>query len=143
MGKLGIGLYIGKSGMNESFAAAGSLVVLLVWVYYAAQIFLLGAEFTKVHADHHGSPSASTAVAASAATAEAGQPVEAPGARAGHAIQTKDQLAVQASTSAAKAVLVKELVTLMAVSVAAQVVARQRKKLEVEIKASPRAIRRR
>ena len=143
IGKLGIGLYIGKSGMNESFAAAGSLVVLLVWVYYAAQIFLLGAEFTKVHADHHGSQSASVAVAATAATAEAGQPVEAPGARAGHAIQTKDQLAVQASTSAAKAVLVKELVTLMAVSVAAQVVARQRKKLEVEIKASPRAIRRR
>ena len=48
VGKLLIGLYIGKSGVNESFAAAGSLVVLLAWVYYAAQIFLLGAEFTKV-----------------------------------------------------------------------------------------------
>ena len=53
VGKLLIGLYIGKSGVNESFAAAGSLVVLLAWVYYAAQIFLLGAEFTKVYAGQH------------------------------------------------------------------------------------------
>ena len=50
VGKLLIGLYIGKSGVTESFAAAGSLVVLLAWVYYAAQVFLLGAEFTKVYA---------------------------------------------------------------------------------------------
>ena len=55
VGKLLIGLYLGKSGVTESFAAAGSLVVLLAWVYYAAQIFLLGAEFTKVYADEHGS----------------------------------------------------------------------------------------
>lgn len=50
VGKLLIGLYLGKSGVTESFAAAGSLVVLLAWVYYAAQVFLLGAEFTKVYA---------------------------------------------------------------------------------------------
>jgi membrane protein len=55
VGKLLIGLYIGKSGMTESFQAAGALVVLLAWVYYAAQIFLLGAEFTKAYADAHGS----------------------------------------------------------------------------------------
>ena len=55
VGKLLIGLYLGKSAVAESFAAAGSLVVLLAWVYYAAQIFLLGAEFTKVYADEHGS----------------------------------------------------------------------------------------
>ncbi|CAA9420497.1 MAG: Ribonuclease BN [uncultured Ramlibacter sp.] len=55
VGKLLIGLYIGKSGMSESFAAAGAVVILLVWVYYAAQIFLLGAEFTKAYADAHGS----------------------------------------------------------------------------------------
>jgi membrane protein len=55
VGKVLIGLYIGKSGMNESFEAAGSLVILLAWVYYAAQIFLLGAEFTKAYADAHGS----------------------------------------------------------------------------------------
>ena len=54
-GKTLIGLYIGKSGVTSSFAAAGSLVVLLVWVYYSAQIFLLGAEFTWVYAHEHGS----------------------------------------------------------------------------------------
>ncbi|HYF42996.1 MAG TPA: YihY/virulence factor BrkB family protein [Ramlibacter sp.] len=62
IGKLLIGLYIGKSGLTESFAAAGSLVVLLAWVYYAAQIFLLGAEFTKVYADEHGSLSGQQAM---------------------------------------------------------------------------------
>lgn len=55
VGKFGIGLYLGKSGMADSFAGAGSLVLLLAWVYYAAQIFLLGAEFTKVYAQAHGS----------------------------------------------------------------------------------------
>lgn len=54
-GKTLIGLYIGKSGVTSSFAAAGSLVVLLVWVYYSAQILLLGAEFTWVYAHEHGS----------------------------------------------------------------------------------------
>lgn len=55
LGKFLIGLYIGKSGMESSYGAAGALVVLLVWVYYSAQIFLLGAEFTKVYAESHGS----------------------------------------------------------------------------------------
>ncbi len=64
LGKFLIGLYLGKSGVNESFAAAGSLVVLLAWVYYAAQIFLLGAEFTKVYADDRGSKCGVEAVAA-------------------------------------------------------------------------------
>jgi membrane protein len=48
VGKIGIGMYLGKSGMTSTYAAAGSLVVLLIWVYYSAQIFLLGAEFTWV-----------------------------------------------------------------------------------------------
>jgi membrane protein len=65
VGKLLIGLYIGKSGVTESFAAAGSMVVLLAWVYYAAQIFLLGAEFTKAYADEHGSLAGKQATAAS------------------------------------------------------------------------------
>jgi len=64
IGKALIGLYLGKSGMTESFAAAGWLVVLLAWVYYAAQIFLLGAEFTKVYANAHGSVAGAKAVAA-------------------------------------------------------------------------------
>ncbi|RYF82624.1 MAG: YihY/virulence factor BrkB family protein [Comamonadaceae bacterium] len=55
VGKTAIALYLGRSGMTEAFAAAGSLVAVLAWVYYAAQIFLLGAEFTKVYAQEHGS----------------------------------------------------------------------------------------
>jgi membrane protein len=65
IGKFLIGLYLGKSNMTQSFAAAGSLVVLLAWVYYAAQIFLLGAEFTKAYADEHGSHAARQAMARS------------------------------------------------------------------------------
>ena len=69
IGKSLIGLYIGKSAVTSSFAAAGSLVVLLVWVYYSAQIFLLGAEFTWVFAHDHGSRQ--TAKAGSLETHEA------------------------------------------------------------------------
>jgi membrane protein len=55
VGKLLIGLYLGKSSVASGFGAAGSVVVLLLWVYYSAQIFLLGAEFTWVYAHRHGS----------------------------------------------------------------------------------------
>lgn len=55
IGKLFIGLYIGKSGITSVFGAAGSLAVLLLWVYYSAQIFLLGAEYTWVYAHELGS----------------------------------------------------------------------------------------
>jgi membrane protein len=55
LGKFLIGLYIGKSSVASGFGAAGSLVIVLVWVYYSAQIFLLGAEFTWVYAFRHGS----------------------------------------------------------------------------------------
>ena len=55
LGKTLIGLYIGKTGVASGFGAAGSLVVLLVWVYYSAQIFLMGAEFTWVYARSYGS----------------------------------------------------------------------------------------
>ena len=55
LGKFLIGLYLGKSAVASSFGAAGSLVVLLVWVYFSAQIFLLGAEFTRVYAHQYGS----------------------------------------------------------------------------------------
>lgn len=55
IGKFLIGLYIGKSGVTSGFGAAGSLVVVLVWVYYSAQIFLLGAEFTWAYALTFGS----------------------------------------------------------------------------------------
>ena len=55
IGKLLIGLYIGKSGVASVFGAAGSFAVLLLWVYFSAQIFLLGAEFTWVYAHRVGS----------------------------------------------------------------------------------------
>jgi membrane protein len=55
IGKLLIGLYLGKSSVASGFGAAGSLVVLLVWVYFSAQIFLLGAEFTWVYSHMYGS----------------------------------------------------------------------------------------
>jgi len=55
IGKLLIGLYLGRTSTASAFGAAGSLVVLLVWVYYSAQIFLLGAEFTWVYTHRHGS----------------------------------------------------------------------------------------
>jgi membrane protein len=55
VGKSLIGLYIGRSGIASGFGAAGSFVVLLVWVYYSTQIFLLGAEFTWVYAHERGS----------------------------------------------------------------------------------------
>ena len=55
LGKFLIGLYIGRAGVASGFGAAGSIVVLLVWVYYSAQVFLVGAEFTWVYAYRHGS----------------------------------------------------------------------------------------
>ena len=58
VGKTLIGLYIGSSSVASSYGAAGALVVVLVWIYYSSQIFLLGAEFTKVWAAHHGSAEA-------------------------------------------------------------------------------------
>lgn len=55
LGKALIGAYIGRSGVVSGFGAAGSLVVVLLWVYYSAQIFLIGAEFTWVYANLFGS----------------------------------------------------------------------------------------
>lgn len=55
LGKAVIGWYVGRSGAVTAFGAAGSLVVILLWVYYSAQIFLIGAEFTWVYANVFGS----------------------------------------------------------------------------------------
>jgi membrane protein len=54
-GKFALGLYLGKSGVGSSYGAAGSLIVLLLWVYYSSQILFFGAEFTQVYANRFGS----------------------------------------------------------------------------------------
>jgi len=55
VGKTLIGLYIGSSKVASSYGAAGALIVILLWIYYSAEIFLLGAEFTQCYAHSHGS----------------------------------------------------------------------------------------
>jgi membrane protein len=55
-GKFLIGLYLGRSTVTSSYGAAGSLVVVLLWVYYSSQIFLFGAEFTRVYTEWSGRP---------------------------------------------------------------------------------------
>jgi membrane protein len=55
IGKYVIGVYLGNSGLASTYGAAGSVIVLLVWVYYSAQIFLFGAEFTRSYAHRFGS----------------------------------------------------------------------------------------
>lgn len=55
LGKFAIGVYLGNSGIASGFGAAGSLIALLLWVYYSAQIFFLGAEFTRHYALNLGS----------------------------------------------------------------------------------------
>lgn len=52
LGKLAIGCYIGSSATISGYGAAGSVIAALFWIYYSAQIFLLGAEFTRVYAEH-------------------------------------------------------------------------------------------
>jgi membrane protein len=54
LGKYLIGLYIGRSSIGSAYGAAGALIVLLVWIYYSAWIFFLGAEFTQVYATRRG-----------------------------------------------------------------------------------------
>ena len=55
VGKFLIGLYLGHSGVSSAYGAAGSLITVLLWVYYSSLIFFLGAEFTQVYASEYGS----------------------------------------------------------------------------------------
>jgi membrane protein len=57
VGKSLIGLYIGSTSVASSYGAAGALLIILLWVYYSAQIFLLEAEYTRAYAENHGSHS--------------------------------------------------------------------------------------
>ena len=54
MGKLLIGLYLGRGSLGSAYGAAGSLIVFLTWVFYSALILLFGAEFTQVYARRYG-----------------------------------------------------------------------------------------
>lgn len=65
IGKFALGLYLGKAAVGSNFGAAGSLVVLLIWVYYSAQILFFGAEFTQVYARSYGSLEGDTSKARS------------------------------------------------------------------------------
>ena len=80
IGKTVIGLYLGSSAVGTTFGAAGSLVVLLLWVYYSAQILFFGAEFTQVYANQLGSrivpegQAATTPTSTSKSTTPVGSP---------------------------------------------------------------------
>ena len=54
-GKFLLGVYLGKAGFTDTYGAAGSLIIVLVWVYYSAQVLFLGAEFTRAYACRFGS----------------------------------------------------------------------------------------
>lgn len=80
IGKSLIGLYLGSSSVASAYGAAGSFVVLLLWIYYSAQILLFGAEFTQVYANRFGSdirPSEHAVFAADATPEEKGETAEA------------------------------------------------------------------
>ena len=58
IGKFFIGYYIGKTGVVSGIGAAGTVIAMVLWIYYSAQIFLLGAEFTWIYATRFGSRNA-------------------------------------------------------------------------------------
>jgi membrane protein len=68
VGKFAIGLYLGRGNLGSSYGAAGGFVVLLLWIYYSAQIFLLGAEFTALRASRARQAAARRAAAGEATT---------------------------------------------------------------------------
>jgi membrane protein len=74
LGKFLIGLYLGKSDATSSFGAAGSMVLVMIWVYYSSQIFLFGAEFTWQYANTYGSRREIAKKEAAAATDEKAVP---------------------------------------------------------------------
>ena len=75
-GKFLIGAYIGRTGISSAFGAAASLVVVLLWVYYSAQIFLFGAEFTWVYSHKYGSRKGKPLPGATAGLGAPAEPVK-------------------------------------------------------------------
>jgi membrane protein len=82
IGKLLIGLYLGHSSVGSTYGAAGALVIVLLWMYYSAQILLLGAEFTRVFAKRRGARTAPTPNAERVAADERAKQGMSPPARA-------------------------------------------------------------
>jgi membrane protein len=79
IGKLALGIYLGKATFASTYGAAASIIILILWVYYSAQIFFLGAEFTKVFANRYGSqPSGHPAVMVIATGQASPPPAQAP-----------------------------------------------------------------
>ncbi|MBV9964409.1 MAG: YihY/virulence factor BrkB family protein, partial [Alphaproteobacteria bacterium] len=82
IGKSLIGIYIGSTNVAESYGTAGSLIIILLWIYYSTVIFLLGAEFTRAYAEQFGShaaePQAEAAQPGAARPAEATRPQREP-----------------------------------------------------------------
>ena len=94
IGKQLLGLYLGKAAVGSSYGAAGSIVALVVWVFYAAQILFMGAEFTQVQARHRGAsieptPNAER-VTTTEGTHEVGNPRESSGSEANAEASTDD-----------------------------------------------------
>jgi membrane protein len=90
IGRLLLGLYLGNSSTTSVYGAAGSLVVILLWVYYTAQILFFGAEFTQVYANRYGShivPDEDAMPLTEEARANMGIPHNAPGGEPGQARQ--------------------------------------------------------
>lgn len=74
LGKTAIGIYLGNSAVASAFGAAGSLILLLLWIYYSAQILFFGAEFTQVYANQYGSKIAPERKATEAGTRQITHP---------------------------------------------------------------------
>ncbi len=74
IGKFLLGLYLGKASVGSTYGAAGSLVAVIVWIYYSAQIFFFGAEFTHVYAKDQGLETEGATQASAAKPGEAQQP---------------------------------------------------------------------
>jgi membrane protein len=113
IGKFAIGLYLGKSDVGSAYGAAGSLVILLVWVYYSAQILLFGAEFTQVYANALGSrivPSDNAVVADPRKAKEPGGSTSHPAGNApGQWKEGRTRAGVGATQPAASASLTRQL----------------------------------
>ena len=135
IGKVLIGLYLGKSSTAHAFAAAGSLVVLLAWVYYAAQIFLLGAEFTKAFADDHGSRKAASAMAHSMSEKSPVKMVDRspPKPRHDPALDSPAFKATDAGLKTALVGLYTEVAALVVVTIAGNLVHRKRQKMQKQL----------